>query len=91
MSKRRQPRGLAGKSIPAPTSLEALRIDGDYSSWSFGVITLDAALIDDTTERVSIKLPRRVLKRLDALARAAGESRSGSIARMSLEGRREAA
>ena len=55
------------------------------------MITLDAALLDDTTERVNITLPRRVLKRLDALARAAGESRSGYIARPSLEGRREAA
>ena len=81
----------AGEAIPSPTNLEALRIDCDYSGWTFGVITLDAALIDDTTERVNITLPRRVLKRLDALARAAGERPSGYIARLSLEGRREAA
>jgi hypothetical protein len=31
-------------------------------------------------------LPRRVLKRLDALAKAAGESRSGYIAHLTLEG-----
>jgi predicted RNase H-like HicB family nuclease len=36
-------------------------------------------------ERVKITLPRRVLRRLDALARAAGESRSGYIATMTLE------
>ena len=51
----------------------------------FGVITLDPALLDDTVERVNITLPRRVLKRLDALARAAGESRSGFIAQLTLE------
>ncbi len=81
----------AGEAIPSPTNLEALRINCDCSGRTFGVITLDAALLDDTTERVNITLPRRVLKRLDALARAAGESRSGYIARLSLEGRREAA
>ena len=72
-------------------NLEALRINCDYSGSTSGVITLGAALLDDTTERVNITLPRRFLKRLDALARTAGESRSGYIARLSLEGRREAA
>lgn len=58
----------------------------------FGVvITLDPALLDDTTERINISLPRRVLKRLDAMARAAGESRSGYIAHLTLEEPRRAA
>jgi predicted RNase H-like HicB family nuclease len=77
----------AGSVIPAPSSLEALRRQPDYAGWTFGVITLDPALIDDAVERVNITLPRRVLKRLDALARAAGESRSGYIAHLTLEGR----
>ena len=50
-----------------------------------GVITLDAALFEDTIERVNVTLPRRVLKRLDAMAQAAGESRSSYIAQMTLE------
>lgn len=75
----------AGEAIPAPSSLEALRRNPDYAGWAFGVVTLDPALLDDTTERVNITLPRRVLKRLDALARAAGESRSGYIAHLTLE------
>jgi hypothetical protein len=50
-----------------------------------GVITLTPELFDDTTERVNITLPRRVLSRLDALARAAGETRSGYIAQLTLE------
>jgi predicted RNase H-like HicB family nuclease len=75
----------AGHAIPAPTSLEAVRRQPDYAGWTFGVITLDPALLDDTIERVNITLPRRVLKRLDALARAAGESRSGYIAHLTLE------
>ena len=75
----------ASEAIPVPTSLEALRRSPDYAGWMFGVITLDPALLDDTTERVNITLPRRVLKRLDALARAAGESRSGYIAHLTLD------
>ena len=75
----------AGNGVPPPTSLAALRASRDYANWTFGVITLDPALLDDTTERVNITLPRRVLKRLDALADAAGETRSGYIAQLTLQ------
>jgi predicted RNase H-like HicB family nuclease len=80
----------AGEAIPAPSSLESLRQNPAYAGWMFGVITLDPALFDDTIERVNISLPRRVLKRLDALASSAGESRSGFIAQLTLEERRRA-
>ncbi|WP_428483240.1 type II toxin-antitoxin system HicB family antitoxin [Rhodopila sp.] len=78
----------AGHAIPAPSSLDAIRQNPDHAGWAFGVITLDAALLDDTVERVNITLPRRVLKRLDALEWMAGESRSGYIAHLTLEERR---
>lgn len=81
----------AGMAIPAPSSLDAIRRDPDYAGWSVAVISLDPALLDDSSERVNITLPRRVLKRLDALARAAGESRSAYIAQLTLEDRSEAA
>lgn len=74
-----------GQAVPPPTTLEAIRRNPDFAGWTFGIITLDPALLDDTTERVNITLPRRVLKRLDALARAAGESRSGYIAQLTLQ------
>ncbi len=81
----------AGQAVPVPTSLEAIRQNPDFAGWTFGVVTLDPSLLDDTTERVNITLPRRVLKRLDALARAAGESRSGYVAHLTLENTRELA
>jgi predicted RNase H-like HicB family nuclease len=81
----------SGGAIPQPSNLEALRDNPEFAGWTFGVITLDPALLDDTSERVNITLPRRVLKRLDALARAAGESRSGYISGMTLEERQRAA
>lgn len=80
-----------GRAIPQPSSLDDLRSNPDFAGWTFGVITVDPSLLDDTVERVNITLPRRILKRLDALARAAGESRSGYIAQLTLEDRDEAA
>ena len=80
----------AGGAIPAPSGLEALQANPDYAGWAFGVITIDPALLDDTSERVNITLPRRVLSRLDALAQAAGETRSGFIAQLTLEEKRAA-
>jgi predicted RNase H-like HicB family nuclease len=79
----------AGGTVPAPSSIEALRARPDYAGWAFGVITVDPAALDGSIERVNITLPRRVLLRLDAQARAAGESRSGYIAHLTLEGRRD--
>ena len=81
----------AGNAIPSPGTLEGLRANPDYAGWSYGVITVDPALLDDRTERVNITLPRRVLERLDAMARAAGETRSGFIAQMTVgDGKRAA-
>jgi predicted RNase H-like HicB family nuclease len=77
-----------GEAIPPPSSLDALRDNPDYRDWAFGVVTVSPSLLDDTIERVNISLPRRVVKRLDAQARAAGLTRSGLIAEMALRSRR---
>jgi predicted RNase H-like HicB family nuclease len=74
----------SGRSIPAPSSLTALREQPEHEGWSFGVITIDPAALDDSTDRVNITLPRRILKRLDAMAKANGESRSGYVAELTL-------
>ncbi|MFM5913695.1 type II toxin-antitoxin system HicB family antitoxin [Chakrabartia godavariana] len=77
----------AGGAIPVPSSLEDITSDPAYKGWSYGVINLDPALLDDTVERVNITLPRRVLKRLDSMAKTARESRSGLIAQLTLQDR----
>ena len=81
----------AGDAIPPPSTLDSIRSHADFAGWAFGVVTIDPAMLDDRADRVNITLPRRVLQRLDALARAAGESRSGYIARMTLEMQRRVA
>ena len=78
----------AGQAVPQPSGVEMLRKKHkEWKGWVWAVVTVDPAALDDTLERVNISLPRRVLHRLDALARATGETRSGFIARMALEGR----
>ena len=74
-----------GQGIPIPSGLDAIRANPDFAGWTFAIVSVDPSILDDTIERVNITLPRRVLKRLDALARVAGESRSGTIAQLTLE------
>ena len=57
---------------------------GEYDGWIWAVAEVDPALIDDTTERVNITLPRRILALLDQRAKSAGETRSGFIAQTTL-------
>ena len=80
----------AGDAIPSPSSLDAVRLNPEFEGWIFAIVAIDPALLDDTVERVNITLPRRVLKRLDALAEAAGSSRSGYVAQLTLEDRKAA-
>ena len=75
-----------GQAIPAPSRIEALRTaHPEFEGWLWALVKVDPAMLDNTLERVNISLPRRVLHRLDARARSAGETRSGFIARMAVE------
>ena len=81
-----------GQDIPAPSSVEALRAaHPETNGWLWALVKVDPAMLDNTLERVNISLPRRVLHRLDARARSAGETRSGFTARMAVEGRESVA
>lgn len=81
-----------GQDIPAPSPIEALRAaHPEFEGWLWALVKIDPAMLDDAVERVNISLPRRVLRRLDVRARMAGETRSGFIARMAVEGREPAA
>jgi predicted RNase H-like HicB family nuclease len=73
-----------GMPVPAPSTLEATRKLRGYKGWAVGLIDLEDLLFDDTVERVNITLPRRVLRRLDDMARTTGQSRSGLIARLTV-------
>ena len=72
-----------GMTIPPPSTLESLRERPEFSGWVFAVIAVSPAWLDDAAERVNITLPKRVLARIDADARALGMTRSGYIANLS--------
>jgi predicted RNase H-like HicB family nuclease len=74
----------AGEAVPPPSSLEAIRARPGYSGWILSLVTIDPAALDDAVEQVNITLPRRILRRVDAEARAAGETRSGYIATLAI-------
>lgn len=74
----------AGEMIPAPSDIDTVRRMKEYEGWLLGVVEVDPGFLDDTVERVNITLPHRVLMRLDAKAKAAGESRSSYIAKMAV-------
>jgi predicted RNase H-like HicB family nuclease len=75
----------AGEAVPSPSSIDELRTKHtDLADWVWAVVSVDATRLDDKIERVNITLPRRILARLDAAARAAGETRSGYIARLAV-------
>ena len=74
----------SGDAVPAPTSISVHQANPEYAGWIWAIVEIDPAVMDETVERINITLPRRILKRLDDKARAAGESRSGYIAHMTL-------
>lgn len=73
-----------GRAIPRASSMQDARAKGDFDGWIVAYVSVDPALLDDTVERVNITLPKRVLARLDAKAKEAGESRSSYIAHMAV-------
>ena len=70
--------------IPRPSMITDLQKKKEYKGWIWAVAEVDPALLSDEIERINITLPKRVLSRLDAKAKKAGESRSGFIAHLAL-------
>ena len=70
-----------GGSVPVPRSIAEHQRNPEFSGWVWALVNVDLAQLSDKVERVNITLPARVLRRIDAAAKAAGESRSGFIAR----------
>jgi len=74
-----------GGAIPEPRSIAEHQADPQFAGWVWAVVSIDLAELSDKVERVNVTLPSRVLRRIDAAAKAAGESRSGFIAHLALK------
>lgn len=72
------------ETIPTPSPVSRYSSLSDYAGYIWALVEIDPSILDDKAERVNITLPRRVLARLDAKAKEAGETRSGYIARLSI-------
>ena len=70
-----------GMAIPEPPPLVTHQRKREFKGWTRGLVTVDLASLSDKAERINITLPARVSRRIDQAAKAAGESRSGYIAR----------
>lgn len=70
-----------GGAVPAPGQIDKHQANPEFKAHIWAVVTVDLASLSDKAERVNITLPARVLRRIDAAAKSAGESRSGYIAR----------
>lgn len=81
----------SGQPIPPPSKLEDVRNLRGYKGWAVGVVDLEEAFFDGAVERINITLPRRILRRLDDIARSSGQSRSGLIARLTMASTTEVA
>lgn len=54
-----------GRPIPPPSSLDEVLKRKEYRGWILGCVEIDASKLTDKTERITICLPSRVLRRLD--------------------------
>jgi predicted RNase H-like HicB family nuclease len=73
-----------GGAVPEPRPLAEHQKKKEFKGWVWAVVAVDLAQLSDKAERVNITLPSRVLRRIDAAAKEAGESRSGFIAHPAL-------
>lgn len=74
----------AGEPLPRPSRIDAFLTEPDFKDfiWAFVDVPLEA--LDDTSERVNVIIPRRVLRAIDKAAQKAGRSRSSFLAEAAL-------
>jgi len=73
-----------GGDVPEAQPFSTHQTNPEFAGWIWAIINVDLASLSDKAERINITLPSRVLRRIDRDAQAAGESRSGFIARRML-------
>jgi len=75
----------SGQDTPRSSDIATPRAQyPEWSRWFRAVVAINLAAFDDTADRVNVSLPRRVLHRLEALARDAKQTPSGFKARMAI-------
>ncbi len=73
-----------GGPIPEVRSISEHHANPEFSGWVWAVVDVDLSSLSDKAERINITLPARILRCIDAAAKAAHETRSGYIAHLAL-------
>lgn len=70
-----------GLDIPVPRPLAEHQADPEFAgNWVWGMVDVDVSRYEGKAEKINITLPRRLLAKIDAYAKAHGETRSGFLA-----------
>lgn len=74
--------GLAddGADIPVPRPILEHRANPDFHNGVWAVVDVDTARFEGRCDKINITLPRRLLSKIDAYAKAHGATRSGFLA-----------
>lgn len=80
----------SGKDLPHPKPIRDWQASRQYKGWTWGIVDVAVERFFGPAEKINITVPSRVLKRIDAHARAHGETRSGFMTKAALEAMRKA-
>ena len=69
-----------GGAIPVPIAIGEHRANPDYADGVWAVVDVDVSRFDGRAEKINITVPRNLLARIDAYAKAHGATRSGFLA-----------
>jgi predicted RNase H-like HicB family nuclease len=74
----------AGEVPREPRPASERLADPDYAGWIWAVVSIEPEALDDSSERINISMPRRVLRAIDKAADEARKTRSGFLAEAGL-------
>jgi predicted RNase H-like HicB family nuclease len=66
--------------IPVPRPISEHQANPDFAGGIWAAVEVDVSRFDGRAEKINITLPRRLLAKIDAYARAHGATRSGFLA-----------
>jgi len=74
-----------GGSVPIASPMSVHQTNPEYAGWIWAVVEVPVERYFGPAEKINITLPRLLLAKIDAYARAHGESRSGFLAHAALQ------
>jgi len=69
-----------GGEVPAPKAIAEHRANPDFADGAWAAVEVDVSRFEGCAEKINITLPRLLLAKIDAYAKAHGATRSGFLA-----------